>query len=225
MPAPVSIFARVRKLLEGLDQSAPDNETQLTVNEQLEILTAAGASPYGEITKLGRSFEVHTTAAVAAVAAVPTTANLLSVWNGEPDGGRVLVIDRCWVLTAATTAATGSLGLIGALGQTRVASLASASLTINANNGNGGKDTKVVNSTTSFDAVTGVAANWRALPGQPFTARGNATTGIGIVVSADVQGRIIVPPGRLFGLHILADTTATTATVGIEWHERYMKLG
>lgn len=219
------IRGRVRQLLQGVDQRSVGDEEAVGLSQQGELLVAIATSAYGETVRAGRAFEVHTTTAVAAVVAVPTTANLLSIYNNEPDDGRVYIIDRAWALMAAGTAAAGQGALIGALGQTRVASLATASLAINALNGLGGKDTRVINSTTALDATTGVTANWRVLPGQTGGQKPGAAATPGVYINSDINGRIIVPPGRLFAVHVLADVVGSTFTVGIEWHEKHMELG
>jgi len=225
MASEVNIFGRIRQLLQGIDQGSVGDNEQISLNEQLEQLVAPGSAPYTEIIKTGRAFEVHTTSAVAAIVAVPTVAHLLGIWNGEPDGGRVLIIDRCWALQAASAATVGQAVMIGCLGQTRVASLATASLAINALNGNGSKDTKIINTTTNLDAVTGVAANWRVLPGMAGGTHPGAAATPGMGITHDIGGRIMVPPGHLFAVHVFADAVGSTFTVGIEWHERQMRLG
>jgi hypothetical protein len=225
------ILGRIRLLLRGVDQGSPGDDEQLALNEQGELIIAHGTSAYAEMTKMGRSFEVHTVAAVAAVVALPTTAAMLSIWNGEPDAGRCLVLDRAWGLRiVSTTAIASQASLIGCLGQTRVASLGAASgLATNPTNGNGGKDTKVVSYLTAvaLDAVTGVNGNWRVLPGQTGGLKisaGAATVG-GDFVNAEINGRIIVPPGHAFGLHVFAPLVGETFICGIEWHEKLLRLG
>lgn len=227
----VSIFARVRKFLEGIDVSSADTMQQVTLNDQLELLASLATSPYEETVRAGRAFEVHTVAAVAAVVALPTTAAMLSIYNGEPDGGRSYVIDRVWGLRiVSTTAIASQAALIGCLGQSRVASLGTLSgLPLNALNGNGGKDSRLQSFLTAvaLDAVTGVTGNWRVLPGQTGGLKistGAATVG-GDFVNAEVNGRIIVPPGRAFGVHVFAPLVAETFLCGIEAHEKTIKLG
>src|SRR6267378_308756 len=118
----VHILARIRQLLQGIDQASQGNpEEPITMNEQLELLVASGASPYGEIVKMGRAFEVHTVVAVAAVVALPTLGSMLTIQNMEPDGGRSYVIDRVWGLRiASTTAIASQAALLGCLGQTKI---------------------------------------------------------------------------------------------------------
>lgn len=221
-----NLIARVRQIAQGIDGGSPGDVQILSLNEQYELLIALASSPYEETTRMGRAFEVHTTSAIAAVVAVPTTANALSIYNAEPDGGgRSLIIDRVWALMAVGTAAAGQGSLIGCLGQTRVAALATASLVQTALNGMGGKDSRVINSTTALDAVTGVAGNWRLLPGQEGGSKPGAGATPGVYIDCQINGRIIVPPGRLFGVHVMADVVGSTFTVGIEWHEKLIKLG
>jgi hypothetical protein len=231
MPSQISIMGRIRKLLEAFDASSPDVQAQVALNDQLELLVANAASPYAELVRPGRAFEVHCTAAIAAVVALPTTAALLSLWNGEQDGGRSYVIDRVWALRiASTTAIASQAALIGCLGQTRVASLGAASgLPANALNSNNGKDTRAVSylNAVALDAVTGVVGNWRVLPGQTGGVKisaGAATVG-GDFINAEVNGRIIVAPGRAFGMHVFAPLVAETFIAGIEWHEKQLRLG
>lgn len=219
------LMGRVRTLLRGIDAVGQGDEEALPLNEQGEPIFALGSTLYAEIVKMGRAFEVHTTTAVAAVVARPTTAHLLGIWNGEPDSGRSLIIDRLWALLEAGTAAAGQFTILRALGQTRVASLATASLAMNTVNGNGGKDTKVINTTTALDAVTGVAGNWAVAPGQKSSGKPGAAATPGGFAECEVNGRIIVPPGRLFAIHVMADVVGSTFTVGIEWHEKKISLG
>jgi hypothetical protein len=227
MGTEVKVFGRVRKLLETLDRSSAGNaEEQLSMTEQLELAIAHGTAPYGEIVRVGRAFEVHTVAAIAAVVALPTTAAMLSLQNMEADGARALVIDRVWALNIAHTAAAGQQALIGCLGQTRVAALGALSaLPRNPLNGNGGSDSKSQSylNAVALDAVTGVAGNWRLLPGQ--TGFGSSTALPGAWQNAEINGRIIVAPGRVFGVHVLADLVGSTYLVGIEWHEKLLTLG
>ena len=219
------IAARVRQLAQAFDQRAPGDEELLSLSEQGELLVAVATSAYGEIVRIGRAFETHTTAAVAAAIAVPTTARLLGIYNGDADDGYSAIIDRVWALQLASAATAGQAALIGCLGQTRVAAPAAAALALNPLNGMSGKDSKEIITTAALDAVTGVAGNWRLLPGQTGGAHPGAAATPGMFLNAEVNGRIIVPPGRDFGVHVLADAVTSTFIVGIEWHRKNVKLG
>lgn len=221
------LIARVRKILEAIDQLGPETEAAVSLNDQGEVLVANAASFYGEIVRVGRAFEVHTTAAIAAVVARPTTAVMLAIFNNEPDDGKLGIIDRAWALNEVSTAVASQAVLLGVLGQVREAPPADAALAINALNGMGGKDSRVrsILNATALPAGTGLAANWRVLPSQSGGQKPGAAATPGYFVNSQIEGRIIVPPGRYFGIHVMANVVGETFTCGIEWHEKNQKLG
>jgi hypothetical protein len=223
----VKIIGRIRKALEGIDTGSPGDDEQIALTGQLEQLVALGASPYGEITRLGRAYKVGTTAAVAAVVAIPTTAAMLQLYNNEPDGGRSLIIDWVAASGVAKTAAAGQAQILVCVGQVREAIPADAALAIVKMNGLGGGngDTKArtVLTATALPAATGVAANW--MPWGPAIGAPGAAATPGDGLWAPVDGRIIVPPGRFFAMHVLADVVGSTFQAYIGWHEKQLVLG
>ena len=227
MPLPVQMLGRVRKLLEGIDAEPVGEATeQVTLTQQLEQLVALGAAPYREIVRMGRAFYVNTTAAIAAVVAIPTTAHMLALYNNEADGGRSYVIDWVAASGVAKTAAAGQQQMLGNIGQVREAIPTDAALSIKKRDGLGsGNDTKArtILNATALPATTGLAANWFPLGpaiGSPGAA---ATPGHGAFYPLD--GRIIVAPGRYFAVHVLADVVGSTYQAFIAWHEAQLTLG
>lgn len=222
MPNEVYTISRIRKYLESIDPTAQDTPQQDTLNEFLETLIAPSASPWGELTRAGRAFETHTTTAVAAVVARPTTAVMLAVYNNEPDGGRSYIIDHAWALLEAGTAAAGQFTILQALGQVREAVPTDAALAINQRNGMGHKDTlaRTILNATALPGTTGIAGNWSVAPGQTSTGKPGAGATPGGFAQAAIDGRVIVPPGRYYALHVMADVIGSTFTVGLGWHER-----
>lgn len=221
----VKILGRIRKLLEGIDAGSVGDDEQVTLTGQLEQIVAPGASPYGEIIRLGRSYVINDTAAVAAVVAIPTTAIGFCIYNGEPDGGRSYVIDWVAAQNVVSTAVVCQAQIIANLGQVREAVPANSAMVPKKLNGSGpGYDTKVLSVlTTALPATTGLAANWFPI-GMSSQKPGAATTP-GYGCYANVDGRIIVPPGRYFAVHVLANVTGETFVHWIAWHERQMTLG
>jgi hypothetical protein len=68
-----------------------------------------------------------------------------------------------------------------------------------------------------------LAGNWIPLgPSVGFPGAG-ATPGDGLW--APVDGRFIVPPGRYFAMHVLADVVGSTFQGFIGWHEVQLTLG
>src|SRR5438477_3048709 len=106
MPQAAAVRGRVHKVLEGVDTSSPDVDAQFGMSPQLELDVANSAAPYREIVRVGRAFYVAATSGVAAVVALPTTAVLLALYNGEPDGGRAYAID--WMSATCTATVSGA---------------------------------------------------------------------------------------------------------------------
>lgn len=216
---------RVRKLLEGFDSSSPDTPQQPTLNDQLEQLIALGSSQYGEIVKIGRAFQTRTTAAVAAVVAFPTTTANLQLFNNEPENGRSYVIDYLWYANVVSTAVVAHAQMLALVGQVRENAPTDAGLAITQLNGMGNKDTRArtVLTATALPATTGVAGNWFAIGPQAVKTDAVATPGYG--AGFEVNGRIIVPPGRFFATQVLANVVGETFVTGVMWHERLLRLG
>src|SRR3979490_282349 len=101
---PVDALGRVRGLTEAGAASPEVDGKQLTLTQQLEILTAHGAAPFQELVRTGLAVRGGTAAAIAGVVAVPTTAVMLGLYNNEPDGGRSMIIDWVAALNVVSTA-------------------------------------------------------------------------------------------------------------------------
>lgn len=223
----VLIKARIRKIFDAIDQGAEGDDETLVMDAQRNLLTAFGNAPYTDITRIGRSFQVTTTTAVAAAAAIPSTSGGLSLYNGEADGGRSYIIDFISANGVATAAATGHAQLLALIGQVRETAPTNSALIAKKMNGLGGgtNDTRArtILTGTALPATTGVAADW--FPVGPGLERAAATSLPGQGLYWEANGRIIVPPGRYFSMQVLADTTASTFQLCIAWHERLLKLG
>jgi hypothetical protein len=227
----MTIVARIRKLLEGIDKEvAGGDPREVTLTQQLELLTAQGAAPYREITKMGRAFWTGQTAAVASVVAIPTTAANVALYNNAPDGGRSLVIDwiaaSCIVSTAVDSRCAQLLALVG---QAREAIPTAAALTIKKMNGLAGGlgtlvDSVAIPVTAALPGTpTGIAANW--FPWGPSIAKSAAVGTPGQGLWAAVDGRIIVAPGRYFAINVMSNAVGETFQGYIGWHEMMIDLG
>lgn len=223
----VKILGRVRKLLEGIDGSSVGDDEQIALTPQLEQLVAFGAAPYREITRMGRAFYTGTTAAIGAVVAVPTTAALFALYNNAPDGGRSMVIDWVAAQNVVSTAVAGQAQLLGNLGQVRETAPTDAALAIKKANGYGaGTNDSVARSilnATALPATTGLAANW--FPIGPSASKPGVAGTPGYGLYQTVDGRFIVPPGRYFALHVLANVVGETFVGFVGWHEAQLNLG
>lgn len=228
LKGPVKMQGRVRQITQSLDQIGPGDEETLSLNDQGEVLVGIATSQYAEIVRAGRAFKVQTSAAVAAVVAVPTTAVMLAIHNGEADGGRSFIIDRVWALNIVSTAVIAQAVIIGLVGQVREALPTNAFMRVLPLNGmglggGGGIRVRTILNATALPATTGLATDWGVLSPSAVKASAAATPGYSMI--GDINGRIICPPGRYFAVHVLANVVGETFRVGIEWHEKQIKLG
>jgi hypothetical protein len=233
MALQTKIMAKVRGIMMDLLPSGREDE-QPHLTGQAEQLVAFGAAPYQEIVRQGRSFMANTTTAVASVVAVPSTAYGFAIWNGESDGGRSYIIDMVGALyTVNGGAALIHNGVIGCLGLVREAAPTSPTgATPKQNNGMGNADTKVkvilaadnpyAGGAGTVLVTTGIAGNWFPI-GNSVGSAVNALPGFQSVVPMD--GKLIVPPGRLFLLHTLGSVNTTSAQLYIWWHEKVIVNG
>lgn len=221
----IQMLGKVRGINTDQLEVQNDEEMQVALNGQGEELVVFGTQPSQENVRGGRAFWVANAIGtpVAAVTAIPTTAAILSIYNNEPDGGRSCVIDYVWAFNVAVTSVTQfHAGMIAVLGQVREAIPAAGAPVIKHNSGMGKIDTRVRPVVAALPAGTGLAAHWRPI-GNMW--RSSVVTLPGLAQFVPVDGRIIVPPGRYFGVHVLSSITTHTYICGIGWTEKQLVLG
>ena len=203
-------------------QTVSGNEIDIKANEAGAVLAAQEAAQFEDITRAGKAFHCISVTTTAAVIAIPTTAGMLSIWNSADDGGKSIIIDAVFGYAVAGGAVLYQAGMIYVVGQTRVATNGGA-IVVRRNNGYGATSDSVAvcDDVPTLDAVTGVAVGWMPI--------GNSVTSAvislgGLAIYERVDGRIIVPPGRALGLHVLASAVGTTWQVGAMWHEKVLTL-
>ncbi len=203
------------------------DEIYLEANQAGEGLNAQGAAWYEDLTRGGRAFSMKSTTVVAAVTALPTTAVNVAFYNTDPDGGRSIIVDAVFAEhTGNAGAALDQATIIWVLGQTRiiVTTMADSGLTPRKLNGLGPTTDTCVRMSISgetLDAVTGVAIGWQPIGNSVNTA---VISLPGSQLWAAVDGRIIIPPGRFFALHVLASSVDIDYNMGMLWHERRLTL-
>jgi len=228
MGTEVKLLGRIRKLFESFDAEASGSDLRdLTLNQQLELLISQGSAPYQEIVRAGRAFWVNTAVAVPAVVAIPTTAHMLAIYNTEPDGGRSLIIDWVAAQNVASTAAAGQANVLGLLGQVRETVPVDAALPIKKCNGMGGgipdAPVRTILTATALPAGTGLQTNW--FPVGPSVGKPGAAATPGYGIWGAIQGGMIVPPGRYFAMHVIANVVGETFQGFIGFHVKQLQLG
>jgi len=233
MSLETKVLGKIRGIFLDLLPSAREDE-QLQLSGQAEQLIAFGAAPYQEIVRQGRAFVANTATAVATVVAIPATAVYgFIIYNNESDGGRSYILDRVSALyTVNSGAALAHVGIIGCLGLVREAVPTAAAIIPKQMNGMGNSDTKARFVLTG-DNAWGLGATL-APPTSVFTSAwfpiGNSINSAvnalpGFQTDVNIDGRIIIPPGRLFAVHTLGSVVTSSAQFYIYWHEKVILNG
>jgi len=231
MAMQTKVLGKIRGVFLDLLPTGREDE-QIQLSGQAEQLIAMGAAPYQEIVRQGRAFMANTTTAVASVTSIPSTAYGFAIWNGESDGGRSYIIDQIGALYTVNSAALPHVGIIACLGMVREALPTATNPAIKQLNGLGNADSKVkvilaadnpyAGGAGTVLATTGIAGNWFPV-GDSINAAVTSLPGFQKTVNLD--GRIIVPPGRLLLVHTLGSVTSSSAQLYIMWHEKILLNG
>lgn len=98
---------------------------------------------------------------MAPVIAVPTTATLISLWNGEPDGGASYVIDSVFVHQIVVTAAIQNVGILLNVSGAPITSLAGTYTPVPLRAGAASySGLATVGAAVALNATDGTAARW-----------------------------------------------------------------
>jgi len=221
----IAAYGKVRGLDVGAYCRVGCEDHPIGLSGQGEQLFAWAAAQGQENARGGRSYWVANPigSPIAAVTAIPTTAVILALFNNEPEGGRSYIIDYVWAHFVVVPAALVHCGIIGLLGQVREAIPTNSAAVVKCSHGMGKLDTlarTVLN--TTVPATTGLAGSWQPLGD---SIRTSIVSVAGVNIMNPVDGRIIVPPGRYFGVHVLSSVTTSTSIMGIGWTEKQLYLG
>ena len=211
----IKIAGRVRGLFAG---NYPENreDEQFHVNNRGDQIVAQGLPERTEIVRLGDSWQVMTSAAIAPLTAVPTTTGGLNLWNGEQANGKCYIIDRVTASEIVVDATQSNMTSLWAmLVRPPVTAPTDAALTIRSLSGKNaysGRARTTVNAAVTNDGWFPVGTS------APVAA---AAAGSGWkVTEVNLNGLYIVPPGGQFCLHA-AKVAATAGQMhfSIVWHE------
>jgi hypothetical protein len=216
-------------LLEAIVRRFPALKTlsEATTGARLTGLLSLAVSQveaeFQEMTRAGRRFMgVFGTAGVAPVQAMPTTTAAWSLYN--PDPNRSYVIDSLTplFLSAGTPAITGltMVSIVSAITATLPTTAAGA--TVGSASAGGLVSKAVLGQAYTLPAQTGMQ-QWGIVPGQQGI--GPVSGVAGQSNTADVRGRLIVPPGKVLGLSLFAASGTTQVFIlGATWHEVELDL-
>lgn len=213
-----TIYMSVRGSQQPNYAEGTDEQPQL--NTRGEQIIAQGLPPLAQLVAAGNSYQVATTTAAAPVIAVPTTAALIGLWNGEADNGKSYVIDSVFALVVASTVAQQTMSILGNLSMAQIPTAIANTLVPRAMRaGLPYRGSARVAVAITLNSIDGVAANWFPIGNNPPQIAG-ATNNIGSSLEWDCKGMFIVPPKNQFSLTVIAPAaTASSIQVGFRWHE------
>jgi hypothetical protein len=191
-------------------------QASLALNQLGEQFFAQGLPPYTESVRKGTAWATMSVTAVAGLVVRPTTVCAFELWNGYQSGGPSLIIDRLFYFNLVTTAANE--GWSGWAQVTAAkATPSSASLAIRGASGKayGGSAVNAIGTTV-------IDSGWFPWTNQQVSS-GAGVTPYGCAV-ANVEGRIIVPPGSSLCLHVVSSLVGQTFTQGASWFEEQITI-
>lgn len=213
------IVGRVRGLMAGnYPENREDEQFHLTPLGDQQMVQ--GLPERAEIVRHGDSWQAIRTS-YTALTALPTTAFIMSIWNGEPDNGKSYVIDSVFSMKIAVdTIQVDSIGLFVQLVRPPVAPVTDAGLAIVSLSGRKSYDGRA----RLVEGGTAISGRWDLLGDSPQNAPALAGTAWQMW-DVSVYGKYIVPPGGVFGFH-RAEVTATANKfrAGFRWHEVRLPL-
>jgi len=191
-------------------------QASVALNQLAEQLVAHGLPRGTEMVRKGKAWATMSTSAVAGLVVRPSTTAAFELFNGYPVGGRSLIIDRLfWFNLVSTNVIEGFSGWAQVTAAKSAPS--SASLVVRGASGKayGGPTINAVSTTV-------VDSGWF-----PWSNAYNKGAG-GVVpfgaVTAEVDGRLIVPPQCSLCLHVVSSLVGQTFTQGASWYEEQISL-
>jgi len=217
MAGMMKITGRVRGMFAG---NYPENneEEQFHLNMRGDMIVEQALPERTELVRMGKSYILIGTA-VAPVAALPTTAAHLSLWNGEQDDGLSYVIDTVGAWTAVSAGAAINIGMCAQQNLGKISNPAGTLVpkSLNGRANYTGKGNGKASVTVTNDSA------WHPV-GVPLVSANTAT--LMMCVEYPVYGRYIVPPGGMFSVASLCNAAGSaTCQPWIIYHEVRLVLG
>lgn len=188
------------------------------MNQLAEFLVATGLPRGTEMVRRGKAWSTMSVTAVAGLVVRPSTTAALEIWNGySGNNAPSLIIDRLfWFNLVSAQVAQGFTGW--AQVTAAKATPSSAALAVR-----GASGKPYTGSAVNAVGTTVVDSGWFPWAvGSTKAIEATVTPNGGAV--ADVDGRLIVPPGCSLCLHAVAQTTASTFTQGASWYEEVITI-
>lgn len=202
-----------KRVLDG------DQMVNAQSNELKDMLVAQNLPPYTEVVRTGAGWSTMSTAAVAGLVVRPGTTAAFEIYNAYAAGGKSLIIDRLFYFNLVSTNVIESFsGWAAVSTPNRVAAApTSGSFVVRGNAGAAYGGAVIAAASTTV-----IASGW-------FPWTNAIQKGAGGVVPfgaqiAEVNGRLIVPPGASLNLHVVSSLVGQTFTQGASWFEEQLTM-
>ena len=183
-----------------------------SANEYGDQLVAQGLPDGTETTRRGMRWSTMSTAAVAGLVVRPTTTAAFEIYNGHSASGPSLVVDRLfWFNLVSTNVVEGFSGWAGVTSPK--AAPTDGSFVVRGAHGVAARNLPVI----AAASTTIVDPGWFPW-GNAYQKGAGGVVPFG-ALTAEVNGRIIVPPGCSLVLHVVSSLVGQTFTQGAEWIE------
>ena len=196
-----------------------DATVQLASNEFNELYVSQGLPSYTEMTRQGVGWSTMSTAAVAGLVVRPGTTAAFEIFNANVAGGVSLIIDRLFYFNlVSTNVIEGFSGWAQVSTPNRVAAAPTdGSFVVRGNAG------------AAYGGAVIAAASTTVIDSGWFPWTDAYQKGAGDVVpfgavTAEVAGRLIVPPQASLCLHVVSSLVGQTFTQGASWYEKVITL-
>lgn len=208
--------SRVRGKTEAVTDANHGESVPTLINPRGDLLISAGMPGISDLVRMRQSYTAIAAAALAPVAALPTTTAQVTLWNGELENGKIYIIESVGFFTAVSAAAATAVGVVVCM--------------------NIGKKSAPTSGITPKGLAgqvyrgTGIVATSASITDDKWFPYGTSIVGpasqIGLVGEYPVDGLYIIPPGHMFSIAVIANTTTTITCRGfIRWHEVQLPVG
>lgn len=212
-------MALVEMQLKGIRRGGGGGEVGIGASRDGALHVAQALPPLTELARQGEGWSAMNTSALAALVVRPSTVANCTLFNNEPEGGRSYLIDRAFAFNLVSTAAESRYGLWLCVHKK---GLVSPTADITARSSHRGR-ANYGGSSIVDTAMTVTDDGWFPW-GQTSDVEPTGALPGG-VVTAEVQGRLIVPPQCGISTQIVASITGLTFTSGFSWFEKQIDLG
>lgn len=179
---------------------------------------SSGLPAYTEITAQGEGWQVMTTSDVACLIVRPGGTALGTLWNGETGGGKSYIVDRIFAQQKATETTTEARWGLWACVHKEMSAPTAEITDIFGLSGKYNYTGKA-----RFDADASVVDDGWFPWGEGMDVETAGSAG-GNQVSADVGGRMIIPPQCGLSLTGVASKVDVQIMVGVAWYEVQLDL-